>query len=698
MTMFRSGVASSSSTSSQSSSSNISAASSSASSSSALSDSTPNHHLHELLVKLHKLGEDLPQILIYLTQIASPKLPLNLLIPVLGQMFEGLPPFLSKTEPSRLAELIQQTASSSGFGFEPAEFTNLFASSPDIVHLRILLDLSEIQQILAHISVLQLLHLTNNTIPPGPQENQETFIKKVQEAFQSWSPETLERYHNVLAETPLHLERQQLLQLDSQIPWEILHLIIELLKLPMEELYSFQQWITKLPPHHIRVLVQLLQIESSTLLEIKRRIAPSPPPPLFSLSSGLISSTSSASSSSSSLPLNVVRSTPAITITDDKGSATLSSALVASPSSLMFSNSPSSSPSSSFLSSLLNGNGSSSPTRGSGKKRLHEDLFDDQSIQEDLELIGSGAFTMDVDPLLLYPDDLDIAAALQPSSLSQSTILALQSLLPASPSKPSSLAASVESEPLAVLSSGSTSSSAATSLPSILISSTDGSSLASSSTTIPTLASSSSSTPTALTSSSTAITRTPLLKDLVEPFSFVPHPPSSENKFQIRIARQPPPKTVYQRILKPFPSVMLLMGQDNDSNLFVEAQLIRSDNEQPLPRAVDGNRIVRISNGIFATFKKLKILSTSQQQGTLFRLRFVLKRYAGSQASFEDIPNCTIISNPIEVFSHTQYLNEKQDGTSLGLSSFPFSLFLSIPPLISHIYRTTSYFLTLLLS
>jgi hypothetical protein len=54
-------------------------------------------------------------------------------------------------------------------------------------------------------------------------------------------------------------------------------------------------------------------------------------------------------------------------------------------------------------------------------------------------------------------------------------------------------------------------------------------------------------------------------------------------RFQIRIARQPPSKTVYQRILKPFPTVMLLSGQDNDSNLFVEATLLRSDNEVRAP-------------------------------------------------------------------------------------------------------------------
>jgi len=63
---------------------------------------------------------------------------------------------------------------------------------------------------------------------------------------------------------------------------------------------------------------------------------------------------------------------------------------------------------------------------------------------------------------------------------------------------------------------------------------------------------------------------------------------------------------------------MLLTGQDNDTNLFVEAQLLRSDNEVALPQCVDGNRVVRISNGVFATFKKLKILSTSQQQGMAY--------------------------------------------------------------------------------
>jgi len=156
---------------------------------------------------------------------------------------------------------------------------------------------------------------------------------------------------------------------------------------------------------------------------------------------------------------------------------------------------------------------------------------------------------------------------------------------------------------------------------------------------------------------------------------------SSRPLFQLRIVRQPPNRTVYQRILKPFPSVMLIIpnsepvtiggidSTNGDSinsgrsinihfNLFVEVSLIRNDNEVELD-CLEGNKIVRVSgNGIFATFKRLKILSTSQQMGTSFRLKFILKRYAANN-QFETIGTAIAISSPIDVFSHTLYLNEK---------------------------------------
>jgi len=132
--------------------------------------------------------------------------------------------------------------------------------------------------------------------------------------------------------------------------------------------------------------------------------------------------------------------------------------------------------------------------------------------------------------------------------------------------------------------------------------------------------------------------------------------PNSSN-FQIKIQKQPPPQTVYQRILKPYPVVMLLCPahlQEQTHNLFIECQLLNDKNIE-LPLCLDGTKTVRISPGVFATFKKLKISSTSQQQRTLFRLRLQLKRYVGNV--FETIDGISIVSNPIEVFSHSYYLN-----------------------------------------
>lgn len=102
------------------------------------------------------------------------------------------------------------------------------------------------------------------------------------------------------------------------------------------------------------------------------------------------------------------------------------------------------------------------------------------------------------------------------------------------------------------------------------------------------------------------------------------------------------------------------VGSEAQSNLFVEATLLRSDSDGELNQILDGSKVIRISTGVFATFKKLKITSTSQQQGTLFRLRFQLKRYVGNV--FEIIDGASVTSIPIEVFSHTQYLNERKNG------------------------------------
>eukprot|EP01094_Clydonella_sp_ATCC50884_P007342 TRINITY_DN16519_c0_g1_i1.p1 TRINITY_DN16519_c0_g1~~TRINITY_DN16519_c0_g1_i1.p1 ORF type:complete len:586 (+),score=114.74 TRINITY_DN16519_c0_g1_i1:217-1758(+) len=129
---------------------------------------------------------------------------------------------------------------------------------------------------------------------------------------------------------------------------------------------------------------------------------------------------------------------------------------------------------------------------------------------------------------------------------------------------------------------------------------------------------------------------------------------------RIRIIEQPPSQTVYQRLLKPHPKVMLENATSDD--LWVEARLIRQDSEREIEgKCVDGTTTHHISRGKVAVFGKLKLMFTSQQQGTLFRLKFVLKRYTGT--GFEEIPSGTAISNPIEVFSHSHYIKRPRHAT-----------------------------------
>eukprot|EP01087_Luapelamoeba_hula_P018213 TRINITY_DN5851_c0_g1_i2.p1 TRINITY_DN5851_c0_g1~~TRINITY_DN5851_c0_g1_i2.p1 ORF type:complete len:567 (+),score=119.79 TRINITY_DN5851_c0_g1_i2:186-1886(+) len=183
-----------------------------------------------------------------------------------------------------------------------------------------------------------------------------------------------------------------------------------------------------------------------------------------------------------------------------------------------------------------------------------------------------------------------------------------------------------------------------------------------------------------LVSSSSSISAHPILPDC----------------FQMSIAVQPPLKTVYQRILKPFPAISLTLtttpgvtpefSESLFDGLFVEATLLRGDNGVPLPKCIDGNCLVRFekrsrnwSDGLYAAFKKLKILSTSQQlQGTLLRLKFTLKRYSGNSFATVQVPYCSVISHPIEVFSHTQYLQKSKEGGGMKASAsgipVPFEL------------------------
>lgn len=489
--------------------------------------------LHGLLNALHTLGRDLPQCLISLTQVVQPQIPNEMRIPLLGKMFAEVPSYLESATPQQLEQIIRQP---------PA----------DAVAFRLLLDLSQVQQILQNISYLQLLHLTNNMIPPGSPQQQLGFLSKIQEIFQRWSNETLERYNHTFSETPLHLERQQLMQLEPQIAFELLHLLVEVLKLPIHELLAFKRWIEGLPQNHLILLVNLLQMEPAVLIEVKRRIT-----------------------------VNTEGFDPSqITHVRD---ATGRIQLKINPT----------------LEALSDYQSRADPEQPQPKRQK----------KDNLRISITGNPTLEVD------DELDNLHVNQ-NPFNNNMPLGHHGHHGAN------LELGLDEPHIEEL------------LPDYIVEEPSDSSMPLSPETIM-----------AVANNNNVITTY-----------------GNQGHFQLRIAKQPNAKTVYQRILKPFPAVMLLGSGVNEaqSNLFVEATLIRSDSDGELNQVLDGNKVIRISTGVFATFKKLKILSTSQQQGTLFRLKFQLKRYVGNV--FEIIEGASVTSNPIEVFSHTIYLNEKKNG------------------------------------
>lgn len=122
-------------------------------------------------------------------------------------------------------------------------------------------------------------------------------------------------------------------------------------------------------------------------------------------------------------------------------------------------------------------------------------------------------------------------------------------------------------------------------------------------------------------------------------------------RLELRITGAPPAKSVYQRILKPYP-VVKVIGADKLVNrvLFLKASLWNADGTAQMT-CLDGGLQVA-AQPTTATFKKLKVLNTSVQKGTLFKLKFQLEIF-GEREQALDIH---VWSDPMEVVSHTVYL------------------------------------------
>lgn len=208
----------------------------------------------ELLVRLYGIGVEAPNLLIHLANFLKGPCPQEQIISELQSLFKNVPGLLQNTSSEQRVEDLFKT------------------EHPFSAECALLLEFRELQQVLQETTHLQLLHLTNNTIPPGPQNLQLEYLQKIQQQFHGWNEEKLKILNNLLMETPLHMERRVLIECEPSINWEILHFLIEMLKLPLGELFSFQRWISKLSRKHLIYLVNLLSFNAPTILELKTRL------------------------------------------------------------------------------------------------------------------------------------------------------------------------------------------------------------------------------------------------------------------------------------------------------------------------------------------------------------------------------------------------------------------------------------------
>jgi hypothetical protein len=108
--------------------------------------------------------------------------------------------------------------------------------------------------------------------------------------------------------------------------------------------------------------------------------------------------------------------------------------------------------------------------------------------------------------------------------------------------------------------------------------------------------------------------------------------------------------------------VTLLKNKNEEGNEFQYVPLNPSpanNNNKKDKGLLEGQLVQRSEQGsdggLVVIFRKLKVLTTSAQQGALFVLKFSLKRYVDN--ILENVPGVPFVySTPVEVFSHSSYL------------------------------------------
>lgn len=149
----------------------------------------------------------------------------------------------------------------------------------------------------------------------------------------------------------------------------------------------------------------------------------------------------------------------------------------------------------------------------------------------------------------------------------------------------------------------------------------------------------------------------------------VPHAPRARPL--LRIVEQPPEKSVYKRNLKPNPTLQLVEEElGMESNLYIAPVLIRCDTLEEKNKLLTGNKPVKVAPGRVVSFRRLKIMATSHQQGeSLFAIRFELRRYHGNEYEILDY----VQSNPVCVLSHSTQLRPVSSMTPSVTEVIPYS-------------------------
>jgi len=132
---------------------------------------------------------------------------------------------------------------------------------------------------------------------------------------------------------------------------------------------------------------------------------------------------------------------------------------------------------------------------------------------------------------------------------------------------------------------------------------------------------------------------------------------SETEAYALSLTNAPNPCIVYQRIVKPFPTVTVSNNLQNNGEYFIDVDFLDNKNEE-ITEFLGGTKRMSLQGRLGSvTFRKLKVLVTSQQRGSLLRLRFTLKQVSAAGS----VPLASVTSLPIEVVSHTQYLKKEEE-------------------------------------